>query len=194
MFYYLCKNPASYKRLVLEIDELDTAGQLSDPVTFHEANHMPYLQACMKEAMRLHPAVGFLLERVVPQGGATLAGNWLPEGTVVGVNPWVVARDKTVYGEDAEAFRPERWLEKDAFKLKMMEASFLAFGAGARTCLGKNVSLLEMSKLVPQMLRKYTVDLADPAREWELHDYWFVQQTGLICRFSRRDRNVVQPQ
>jgi cytochrome P450 len=60
------------------------------------------------------------------------------------------------------------------------------FGAGARTCLGKNISLMEMSKLVPQLLRRYHVQLADPTAEWELHDYWFVKQEGLRCILTRR--------
>ena len=74
----------------------------------------------------MHPAVGQLLERVVPDGGATISGVWLPEGTIVGVNPWVPGRDKSTYGEDADEYRPERWLEADDQKLKLMERNFLA--------------------------------------------------------------------
>jgi cytochrome P450 len=62
------------------------------------------------------------------------------------------------------------------------------FGAGARTCLGKNISLMEMSKLVPQLLRRYHIKLADPNAEWELFDYWFVKQEGLRCVLMRRDK------
>ena len=167
---------------------MDKAGELSELITFAESNKLKYLQACMKESMRMHPAVGLLLERVVPQGGATVAGGWLPEGTIVGVNPWVVAYDKSVYGTDADVYRPERWLEADKERLKLMERNFLAFGAGARTCLGKNISLLEMSKLVPQILREFRVELVDPAREWTLTDHWFVKQTGLICWISKREK------
>lgn len=47
---------------------------------------MKYLQAVIKEGLRIHPAVGLLLERVVPQGGAEFGDVWLPEGTVVGVS------------------------------------------------------------------------------------------------------------
>ena len=187
MFYYLCKNTTAYRNLVAEIDDTENQGKLSDPITFAESNQMPYLQATMKEAMRMHPAVGLLLERVVPEGGVTIAGKHLPPGTIVGANPWVVARDKIVYGEDANAFRPERWLEADAASLKLMDRNYLAFGAGARTCLGKNISLMEMSKLVPQILRKWKVELARPEKEWELADYWFVKQTGLICRVTMRE-------
>jgi len=84
---------------------------------------------------------------------------WLPEGTITGVNPWVVSSDRKVYGIDAEAYRPERWLEANPAEMKLMERNFLAFGSGARTCLGKNISLLEMSKLVPQLLRHFHVEL-----------------------------------
>ncbi|KAK5455820.1 hypothetical protein LTS15_005137 [Exophiala xenobiotica] len=188
MFYYICKNPRCYNAILKEIDDMDKSGQLSDPITFAEANKMKYLQACMKEAMRMHPAVGQLLERVVPQAGATISGVWFPQGTIVGVNPWVVSRDKSVYGADAEEYRPERWLEADPASMRLMERNFMAFGSGARTCLGKNVSLLEMSKLVPQILRSFKVELSDPNKDWTLTDNWFVKQTNVICRISKRPK------
>ncbi|KAK5946461.1 hypothetical protein PMZ80_000604 [Knufia obscura] len=199
MFYYLINDPNCMRRLVEEVDEMNRAGKLSKIVTFAESSDMPYLQACLKEAMRMHPAVGLLLERIVPEGGVTIDGHYIPAGSVVGANPWAVARDRNVYGEDADQFRPERWLDASSrvgmdgaagesarTKLKDMERNFLAFGMGSRSCLGKNISLLEMNKLVPQMLRSYEFRLADPNREWDMEDYWFVKQLGLNCRISRR--------
>ena len=62
--------------------------------------------------MRLHPVTGFILERHVPPGGTTLCSTYLPAGTVVGVNAWAIHRDKSIYGDDANAFRPERWLQE----------------------------------------------------------------------------------
>ncbi|KAL1970557.1 hypothetical protein VTN77DRAFT_4201 [Rasamsonia byssochlamydoides] len=149
MLYYLCKNPRCYNKLVEEIDTMDRNGELSKVVTFAEANRM-----------KLPPSV---YERSYA---------WLPEGTIVGVNPWVVSRDKSVYGRDVDEYRPERWLETDATASKRMERNFLAFGSGARTCLGKNISLLEMSKLIPQLLRDYHIELSDPRAEWTLTDHW----------------------
>lgn len=126
IFYYLCRTPSAHENLLAEIDEADQVERLSDPVTFAEAKELSYLQAVIKEALRMHPAVGLLLERVVPYGGAEVGGAWLAGGTVVGINPWVAARDKEVYGEDTDNFRPERWLEADGNKLKLMERNFLA--------------------------------------------------------------------
>lgn len=198
-FYYLVRNPACLKRLLEEIDEKDSAGKLSPIVTFNESQDMPYLQACLKEAMRMHPAVGLSLERIVPEGGITITGQFIPAGTIIGANPWVVARDQEVYGKDADDFRPERWLdlwkaaEKDGKqaelakdKLKKMERNFLAFGTGSRSCLGKNVSLLEMNKLVPQVLRRYRVELVDPEKPLRVENYWFAKQVGLICTIAPR--------
>ena len=87
---------------------------------------MPYFQACMREALRMHPAVGLLLERIVPLEGATISGAFLPGGTIVGINPWVAARDKNVYGADVDVFRPERWIEADERTLKLMDRNWLA--------------------------------------------------------------------
>ena len=185
VFYHLLRNPQIYTTLQREIDAANSAGHLSDPITFAESQTLPYLQAVIKEAMRLHPAVGLLLERVVPSTGADILGYRLPVGTIIGMNPWVAARDPEIY-PDPDAFRPERWIEASDEELKAMERNFLAFGAGSRTCLGKNVSLLEMGKLVPLVLRRFDVELSDPARDWEMWDYWFVQQKGLICRFKER--------
>jgi len=48
-----------------------------------------------------------------------------------------------------------------------MEQSFFAFGAGSRTCIGKNISLMEMTKIVPQLLREFEMTLAYRGREWK---------------------------
>ncbi|KAK6373428.1 hypothetical protein LTS17_008448 [Exophiala oligosperma] len=128
MIYYLCKNPSTYDKLMDEVLMFDAKNELSEYVTYAEAQRMPYFQACMREALRMHPAVGQLLERIVPVEGATVSGHFLPGGTVVGMNPWVAARDKNVYGGDADKFRPERWLEADEATLKLMDRNWLAVG------------------------------------------------------------------
>jgi hypothetical protein len=123
IFFHLCKNPASYQAAVKEIESITN---LSDPITFAEGQRLSYVQACIKEGLRMQPAVGMLLERVVPEGGVTLDGVFFPAGTIVGINPWVVARDKTVYGNDALTFRPQRWLDASPDALKLMDRNFLA--------------------------------------------------------------------
>ena len=86
------------------------AGKYSEPVTYRQSLQMPYLQAVLKEALRIHPATGLPLGRQVPEGGASICGSFFPAGTVVGVNSWVAHANKGVFGSDADQFRPERWL------------------------------------------------------------------------------------
>jgi cytochrome P450 len=85
-------------------------------------------------------------------------------GTIVGVNPWVMHRDQEVFGEDVETFRPERWLERDRSD---MDRFFFAFGSGARVCLGRNISWVEMNKLVPTLFSKFDLQLANPEASWK---------------------------
>jgi len=80
----------------------------------------------MKEALRVHPAVGFPLERYVPPEGVELCGHSLPGGTNVSVSAPVIHMNREIYGEDAEEFRPERWLEASPDQLKLMDRCFLA--------------------------------------------------------------------
>lgn len=74
----------------------------------------------------MHPAVQYPLERLVPKGGATLNGHWIPEGTIVGINAAVIHHNKDVFGLDADEFRPSRWTEEaKSGDLKEMERSLL---------------------------------------------------------------------
>lgn len=78
--YFLMKHPTCLQKLRDEIDTAARDGILSDPATFQEAQKLPYLQATIKESLRMHAAVGQILSRVVPEGGTQLAGRNFPQG------------------------------------------------------------------------------------------------------------------
>jgi len=80
VIYGLIQNPLAKAKLFKEIDEFDRAGKISNPVTFKEGQDMPYLQAVIKEALRIHPATGQMLSRVVPPAGINLGGYKFPAG------------------------------------------------------------------------------------------------------------------
>ncbi|KAL2856972.1 cytochrome P450 [Aspergillus pseudodeflectus] len=186
IIYFLLRHPRILDKVVAEIDEADRRGSLTIPISYRESiAHLPYLGAVIKEAMRLHPSVGLILERHVPKGGITVCGKHIPAGTTVGINAWVLHHNPTVF-PDPEAFVPERWLESSPEKLKEMEQSFFVFGAGSRTCVGKNISLIEMHKIIPQLLREFRIQLHQPLKQWKTKNAWFVQQEGLVCELLRR--------
>ena len=82
ILYYLCKNPHCKETLVREIDEQRKGGQISIPPTVQQAKGIPYLQACLYEALRLFPAVGMSLKRVTPEGGIQVDNVHLPAGVI----------------------------------------------------------------------------------------------------------------
>ncbi len=189
VFYHLMKYPRTYQILREEIDLAEKEGRISRPVTFKEAQELKYLHAVIKEALRMHPATGLPLQRVVPKEGTHIAGRFIPGGTTVGMNAWVAHRNESVFGKDAEIWRPERWFEiEGSGRGAEVEKSFLAFGMGSRTCIGKNISLLEISKLVPELVRRFEFVLDDNVEKEGLKssNRWFVKQQNFSGRVFAR--------
>lgn len=129
IMWHLMRNQDVLGKLRAEIGRFTQQGRCSEHVTFKESQEMPYLQAVMKEALRVHSATGLPMWRVVPDGGAEISGRFFPAGTVVGVNTWVAHFDERVF-PDAEAFRPERWLEAENHpeRLKEMNQMYMPVG------------------------------------------------------------------
>ncbi|KAH7306139.1 cytochrome P450 [Rhexocercosporidium sp. MPI-PUGE-AT-0058] len=183
VLYYLMQNPKTYQKLTAEIDDAVDRGTLSLPVSYADALKLPYLKACINESMRLHPSVALPMPRVVSEGGATVSGVYFPEGYHIGINPAVIQYDKEVFGSDAEDFNPNRWLEGDTAK---MDRTMLQFGAGTRTCIGRNIALSQIYKLVPHVLRLFTIRLADPDKDLQTKNYWFNKQIGIRVLVKER--------
>lgn len=142
-------NPQVYSSLRAEINAAVARGSVSNPVQDFEAKQLVYLQACVLEGLRKFPPLSQLRERVVPPGGDTLAGYHLPAGTFVGLNAWGTQLNKDVYGDDADLFRPERWLTDDVAKLGAMHQTHaLIFGHGSTKCLGASMALMEVTKVI----------------------------------------------
>ncbi|KAI1077749.1 cytochrome P450 [Whalleya microplaca] len=190
ILYYLLKNPRCFSKLREEVTQLEETGMHSQYITFKESQAMPYLQAVIKEALRLHPATGLPLERIVPSGGATISGRFFPENSIVGVNTWIEHRNTRIFGEDADEFRPERWLSGDTEKLAFMNRHWMPFGLGSRTCIGRHISHLEISKLIPRLIRdfefEFSGDLAEKNAAWSTDNYWFVKPKNFMVLVRSR--------
>jgi cytochrome P450 len=157
--YYTLTTPGVHKKLMQELDDAVESGQLHFPTSYQEGVMLDYFQAIVKEALRHHPAVPWPMARIVPAGqGATLGGHYFPPGTSVGMSAY--AYHRRAYGSDSKQFRPERWIEADEVERKEMEKNLLTFGGGSRVCIGRNISIMEMTKLIPYMFYKYDLSLA----------------------------------
>lgn len=171
---HLMTNVVAYKRLQSEIDDAVHAGKISNPVvTDAEARGLPYLQAVIKEGMRIYPAVTGALSKLAPPEGDTVTLTetnetvFIPGGTEIGYNAWGVHRSKSVFGADADHFRPERWLTAEGEKLhRMLRSSELVWGYGKYQCLGRQVAMIELNKVFVELFRNFDFALCDPTKPW----------------------------
>ncbi|RFU81362.1 hypothetical protein TARUN_845 [Trichoderma arundinaceum] len=190
ILYYLLKYPTVMEKLREEVDQSTTSGGFTGAhLSFKASLEMPYWQAVMKEALRLHPATGLPLWRTVTEGGLELNGQFFPEGTTIGLNTWTAHYNETVFGKDAAVFRPERWLEaekEEGDRIGQMNAYYLPFGLGSRTCIGRHISYLEMSKLIPLLVRNFDFELQLSEKEWQTTNYWFVKPNNFYVTVKAR--------
>lgn len=141
VFYHLMKNSDVYAELLEEIDDATISEKLSSPPKFREASDLPFLCATIEEAMRLHLSVGLTMPRVAPVGQLEISGTHIPAGYDIGMNAAVVGYNEETFGPDVYAFQPKRWLGENSATL---DKHNLIFGAGTRTCIGKNVRHLHI--------------------------------------------------
>lgn len=111
---------------------------------FDEVQKIDYLIACIREAQRMVSPTGNLTPRMVSEPGLTLDGMYIPPGAEIGQNPWVLGRCDTFYG-DPDVYRPERWLESPE-RTRELEKGESTWGFGPRSCIGRNLAMLELYK------------------------------------------------
>lgn len=150
ILFYLISDAPSYHKLQAEIDEAVCAGRISAPVTDDEARRLPYLQAVIREGMRVWPPVTGLMPKICDTE-QTVCGVRVPPGTNVCWEAVSVMHNRDVFGDDATCFRPERWLEAEARdperRRNMEQVQMLCFMASTRwECLGKTIALIEINK------------------------------------------------
>ncbi|KAL9065628.1 MAG: hypothetical protein Q9157_007414 [Trypethelium eluteriae] len=159
-----------------------------DRLSLREVTGAAYinLSAVINEALRIHPSTGTIFERDVPPEGILLHGKRIPTGTVIGVNAWVMNRNKGVFGEDVERFRPERWIDNSEEKIRLMKKNLLTFGAGARSCIGKNIAMMQLLKVIVELYRHFDIELADPKKEWHISGGWLTRQTQMDMVLTKK--------
>jgi len=149
---HLATSPRAYSRLKNEItSSLSSSSDLSQrkkPISFEQAQKLPYLQAVIWESFRMCVPVNLGHYKVVPPAGDTVSGVFLPPGILVGHNSVALARNENIFGGNVDVFRPERFTECDERTRDMRRRALDGvFGSGRWMCSGKTVAMFELSKL-----------------------------------------------
>ncbi|USP74120.1 hypothetical protein yc1106_01394 [Curvularia clavata] len=191
----LLQHPEDYQRVQRDVDKayakngLNTASSL----TYLMAEKIPFLSACIKEATRLTPSIVWQLPRETPKDGVVIAGHYIPSGTTISSNPVSQNRLKEVFGEDADDWRPTRWLEGEdgstAERIKEMDKHLFTFGYGSRTCIGRNLALVELHKFVGQFVRQFDAVLVEKDQPFKLRSQWFTVHDDMLARLKPRAVN-----
>ncbi|KAI8688953.1 hypothetical protein NCS55_00150600 [Fusarium keratoplasticum] len=184
-------NPPAHASLLAEIHQ--HASSVSTPISWAQIQTLPYLQAVVREGLRMWPPLAGLGFKQVPPEGDTINGYFVPGGTQVGQGFHAVGRSRLVWGEDADMFRPERWLIADESELKRMTAAWdTHFGHGKYVCLGKPIALMEIHKAVFELIKRYNFALMNPEKPINIQASVFLFASDFWVRISRRDDQDIE--
>lgn len=136
---------------------LDTFGTEASSVTYQSLKTCGYLQHCLQETMRLFPPIPVNASRnavrdtTLPRGGGPDGQSlvFVPKGTAIDFVTFRTHRDPTLWGDDAEAFRPER------FEGRRVGWEFYPFNGGPRACLGQNLAMASMGYVIVRILQVF---------------------------------------
>ncbi|KAL6606286.1 hypothetical protein ACP70R_041939 [Stipagrostis hirtigluma subsp. patula] len=175
-FYILCKNPIVQDKVALEIRESlewakeDNIEKFIARLNEGAIDKMQYLHAAISETLRLYPAVPLDGRAPLQDGKMAEEDDTLPNGYKVikgdGVNYMIYAMGRMTYlwGEDAEEFRPERWLVNGAFQQES-PYKFVSFNAGPRICLGKEFAYRQMKIMAATLVHFFRFKLEDESKK-----------------------------
>lgn len=160
-FYLLMRHPSARENIKRELLSSFAEANHELPLSFDtvQPSYLPYTAAVFNESLRFYPPVPIELKESTAD--TTFPdGTWLPKGAVVMWATWAMGRSKDIWGDDADDFRPERWLiagnEGQPFTMKTMSAFvFPVFNGGPRACLGKRMAELLAVHIIASLIWKY---------------------------------------
>jgi benzoate 4-monooxygenase len=162
----LIQDPVRLAKLREELDAAIPKGTVIP--TEDQVKALPYLAACINEALRLRPPNAQGLPRIVSEKGALVCGYHLKPGTVVSVPTYTIHRNEK-YFKDALKFNPERWINNpDPQEAYNLQKYVIPFSHGSRACVGRNLANLELRVTVAAVLLRYDFELRDPGKPIEI--------------------------
>ncbi|KAH9904941.1 cytochrome P450 [Xylariomycetidae sp. FL2044] len=178
--YYLLSNP---DKMELLIKEIRGTWKSVDDISFDSTANLKYLNACLKETLRIYPPVPIGSPRVIPKGGQEILGRWIPEETRVSVHQYSTFHSEANF-RNPESFAPERWLGDPMYADDNQEAH-QPFAYGPRNCLGQGMAMHEMRLILATLLYTFDLELCDESRRWsDQLSYSLWMKNPLMCRLT----------
>ncbi|CAA7391741.1 unnamed protein product [Spirodela intermedia] len=185
-FYMMCKHPNVQEKVAEEVNEATkgsspglSMGEFAENLA--SVDDLPYLHAALNETMRLFPGVPedpkmCFSDDTLPNGFDVKAGD------VVVYLPYTMGRLEDLWGDDAEYFRPERWLDEGGNLRHESPFMFTAFQAGPRVCLGREFAYRQMKIFAAVLLHFFAFEVADDGKDVGYRTMLTLQTLGLRLR------------
>ncbi|EFR05015.1 bifunctional P-450:NADPH-P450 reductase [Nannizzia gypsea CBS 118893] len=185
LFYYLLKHPSAYQAAQRQVDEVVGRG----PITVEHMSKLPYIEACMRETLRLSPSAIAIQMQSRPDGQEDPI--YLANGkyqvnkgqAIVCIIPQI-HRDPLVYGDDANLFRPERMLDEPFAKLP--KNSWKPFGNGVRGCIGRPFAWQETILAAAMLLQNLNLRFDDPSYQLQIKQTLTIKPKDFFMRATLR--------
>ncbi|KAL1366809.1 hypothetical protein HN51_020868 [Arachis hypogaea] len=193
-FWLVIQNPSVETKILREICTvlIETRGSdvekwVEEPLVFDEIDRLVYLKAALSETLRLYPSVPEDSKHVVADD-VLPDGTFVPAGSSVTYSIYSAGRLKSTWGEDCMEFRPERWLSQDGTKFIMHDSfKFVAFNAGPRICLGKDLAYLQMKSVAAAVLLRHRLTLVPGHQVEQKMSLTLFMKNGLKVNVHSRD-------
>ncbi|GAB4857390.1 hypothetical protein Ancab_015299 [Ancistrocladus abbreviatus] len=197
-FWLVNQNPQVEEKILIEICTVlmetrgsDTSKWLDEPLVFEEVDRLIYLKAALSETLRLYPSVPEDSKHVVSDD-VLPDGTFVPAGSSITYSIYSTGRMQFIWGEDCLAFRPERWLSSDGKRIEVQDSyKFVAFNAGPRICLGKDLAYLQMKSIAAAVLLRHRLTLASGHRVEQKMSLTLFMKYGLVMNVHPRDLSPI---
>lgn len=192
--YWMLRTPDTMQKAV---NEVRAAFSKEEDITFASASaKLPYMLACLEEALRLYSPIPTILFRSVLET-STISGYTVPANTEVGVHQ-MAANTSPANFNQPNTFIPERWLpetisDPDCPFYNDNREARQPFSVGPRNCIGKNLAFSEMRQILARVLWNFDLELAEPMKRWEKQKTFAIWDKGpLSLRIKlREDRSGI---
>ncbi|KAG6492569.1 alkane hydroxylase MAH1-like [Zingiber officinale] len=184
-FFLLHNNPKVQTKILKELRRCRSTENTSTTFSSDELSRMVYLHGAVCETLRIFPPVPFeektaLKDDVLPSGSRVAAGQKIV------VSMYAMGRMEAVWGKDCMEFKPERWITAEGRVRHVPAHKFMAFNCGPRTCIGKDVGLMQIKTVVAAVLWNFEVQVVDSARVEPKNSAMLRMKNGITAIIKKR--------
>ncbi|XP_045812564.1 alkane hydroxylase MAH1-like [Trifolium pratense] len=187
LFYLVATHPLVETKILEEIKEkFGSINNIENKIGVDDVKKLVYLQGAICEAIRLFPPIPFERKQAI-EGDILPSGHVVNPNTIILFSLYSMGRLEETWGKDCLEFKPERWISERGSIVHNPSYKFFGFNAGPRTCLGKDLSFIQIKMIAIAILCKYRVLLVEDHVPILSHSIVLLMKNGFKVRITKRE-------